>query len=166
MYLYFKILFIFDCTGSSLLQRLFSPLSLCKRGLLSSCCEWASPWGGFSCCRAQALELAGFSHCGTGAQQLWLPGSRAQAQELWHMGLVASERVGSSRIKDQTHFSCIGRRTLYHWAIREATKYHYYHRCPRVYRFLIICFLNIWWQVSRKLGQFCCFAFPVSFSEQ
>ena len=30
-----------------------------------------------------------FSSCGTRAQQLWLMGSRAQAQQLWHTGLVA-----------------------------------------------------------------------------
>ena len=66
MYLYFLMLFIFYCTGSSLLQRLFSPSRCGKRGLLSSCCEWASRGGGFSCCRAHALEPAGFSHCGTG----------------------------------------------------------------------------------------------------
>ena len=32
---------------------------------------------------------AGFSSCGTWAQQLWLASSRVQAQQLWHMGLVA-----------------------------------------------------------------------------
>ena len=31
------------------------------------------------CCTAWALERAGFSSCGTRAQQLWLTGSRAQA---------------------------------------------------------------------------------------
>ena len=34
-----------------------------------------------------------------GLQQLWLPGSRAQAQYLWSMGLVAAQHVGSSWTK-------------------------------------------------------------------
>ena len=42
-----KILFIFDCTGSSL--------------------QWASHCGGFSCCGAQALGHAAFSSCGSQA---------------------------------------------------------------------------------------------------
>ena len=42
---------------------------------------------------------AGFSSCGTWAQQLWLAVSRAQAQQLWHMGPVAPWHVGSSRAR-------------------------------------------------------------------
>ena len=34
----------------------------------------------FFCCGAQALEHSDFSSCGTWVQELWLPGSRAQAQ--------------------------------------------------------------------------------------
>ena len=41
-------LFIFGCTGSSLLL-----------GLFSSCGAWASSCSGFSCCGAQALGLVG-----------------------------------------------------------------------------------------------------------
>ena len=37
-----------------------------------------------------------------------------QAQYLWGKGLVAPSQVGSSRIRDQTHVSCIGGRILYH----------------------------------------------------
>ena len=40
------------------------------------------------------LQVRGFSSCGTWAQQLWLLGSRAQAQQLWHTGLVAPWHVG------------------------------------------------------------------------
>ena len=47
---FFKFLFIFDCTESSLLLGLFSSCS--EWGLLSSCSEWASHSGGFSCCAA------------------------------------------------------------------------------------------------------------------
>ena len=35
--------------------------------------------------------------------------SRAQAQQLWCMGLVAQQHVRSSQTGDQTHLSCIGR---------------------------------------------------------
>ena len=42
------------------------------------------------------------------------PGSRAQAQSLWPMGLVAPWHVESSRIGDQTYVPCIGRQILYH----------------------------------------------------
>ena len=45
--------------------------------------------------RAQAL--------GTGAQWLWLLGSRTQAQQMWHKGLIASRHAGSSQIRDQTY---------------------------------------------------------------
>ena len=62
---------------------------------------------------------AGFSSCGTWAQQLWLPGSRAQAQQLWHTGLVAPQHVGSSRTRAQTRVPCIGRQILSHCTTRE-----------------------------------------------
>ena len=54
---------------------------------------------------------------------MWLPGSRAQAQSLWRMGLVAPRHVGSSWTRDQTRVPCIGRRILNHCATREAL-YH------------------------------------------
>ena len=72
-----------------------------------SCCSmWVSHCRGFPCCGAWAL---GFCSCGTWASSLWFPGSRAQAQYLWHAGLVAPWHVGSSWSKDRTHVSCIGR---------------------------------------------------------
>ena len=37
-----------------------------------------------------------------------------------HMGLVALQQGGSSRIRNWTHASCLGRQFLYHWATREA----------------------------------------------
>ena len=52
--------------------------------------------------------------------QLWLTGSRAQAQQLWRTGLVAPRRVGSSWTRTRTHVSCIGRRILNHCTTREA----------------------------------------------
>ena len=49
-------------TPLGLVLRLFSSCS--EQGLLSSWGAWASHCGGFSCCRAQALGLSGFSSCG------------------------------------------------------------------------------------------------------
>ena len=49
-----------------------------------------------------------------GLQQLQFSGSRAQAQQLWYVGLVTRWHVGCSRTKDQTHKSCIGLWILYH----------------------------------------------------
>ena len=42
-------------------------------------------------------------------------------QEYWSRVAISSSR-GSSRCKDQTHMSCIGRQILYHWATREAPR--------------------------------------------
>ena len=55
---------------------------------------------------------AGFSSCGTRAQQLWFTGSRAQAQQLWRTGLVALWHVGSSWTRARTYVPCIGSRFL------------------------------------------------------
>ena len=63
-------------------------LELCRAGPALRRSPQASHCDGFSCCGAQAL--------GWGLQQLWLPGSRAEAQELRHMGLAGLQRVGSS----------------------------------------------------------------------
>ena len=63
---------------------------------------------------AVASLIAEYRLQGTWAQYLRLPGSRAQAQSLWHMGLLAPRHVGSSWIRGQTHVSCIGRWILYH----------------------------------------------------
>ena len=54
-------IFVFGCAGSSLVARAFS--SFGKQGLLLLMVHWTSHCSGFSCCRAQALELAGFSSC-------------------------------------------------------------------------------------------------------
>ena len=64
-------------------------------------------------------RCAGFSSCGTRAQQLWLVGSRAQAQQLWRTGLVAPLHVGYSQTRDRTCVPCIGRWILNHCATRE-----------------------------------------------
>ena len=71
-----KNLFIFGCSGSSLLPGLFSSRS--ERGPLSSCGVWASDRHGFSCCGAPALgteasvvearrpKCSGSGFCGAG----------------------------------------------------------------------------------------------------
>ena len=55
-----------------------------RRELLSSCGAWASHGCSLSFYRSQAKGRASFSSCGAWAQQLWLPSSRALAQQLWH----------------------------------------------------------------------------------
>ena len=50
---------------------------------------------------------AGFSSCG------------AQPQQLWLMGLVAPQHVGSSQTRDRTRVPCIGRQILNHCTTRE-----------------------------------------------
>ena len=46
------------------------------------------------------------------------------------MGLAAPWHVGSSRIRNQTHASCIGRQILYPWATREAPWWEEKMTCP------------------------------------
>ena len=69
---------------------------------------------------------AGFSSCGMWAQQLWLVGSRARAQQLWSMGLVAPWHVGSSGNRDRTRVPCIGRWILNHCTTREVPLSFYF----------------------------------------
>ena len=116
-----KKLLVFGSAGSLWSCGLFS---VCReQTLLSSGGAWASHWHGFSCCRAWALGCAGFSSCGFWAQWLWFLDSTEQAQELGHTGSVALQHVGSSWIRDRTGVSCIERRSLYHWTIRESPKF-------------------------------------------
>ena len=53
-------------------------------------------------------------------QQLWLLGSRMQAQPLWLPGLVTLPRVGSSQSRGGSCVSWVSRQVLYHWSAREA----------------------------------------------
>ena len=79
--------------------------------------------GGYSLLRCTGFSLlcllllwslgsrcAGFSSCGSQAQQLWLT------------GLVAPQHVGSSQTSARTRVPCIGRRILNHSATREALR--------------------------------------------
>ena len=70
-------------------------------------------------------SLAEHTLQGTWAQSWLTLGSRALAQELWSMGLVAPWHVGSSQIRDQTCVPCIARQILNHWTIREAPPYSF-----------------------------------------
>ena len=90
------------CAGFSLV--------VASMGPRSSCGAWASRGGGYTWCAAWAL----------GAQKLQLPGSKAQARQLWFMGPAVPWHVGSSQIRDWTHVSCIGRWIPIHCATREA----------------------------------------------
>ena len=108
---FFHLLFL-AALGLGALCRLFSDCS--EWGILSSCGVWASRCSGFSC-EAQALECMGFSSCGSRALAHRLSSGGAQT------GLVVPRHVWSSRIRDWTWVSCIGRQILYHWATREAS---------------------------------------------
>ena len=73
----------------------------------------------FSYFRAWDLECMDFSRCSKWTQELWLAGSRARAQWLWHRGLVALWHVESSWTRDWAHVSCTGRQILIHCATKE-----------------------------------------------
>ena len=92
------IYFLFGWAVSSLLHRLFSSGSKWVQlsGYGVQACV-ASHLCGFSCCRRRALGARAASVAVTQAEKLQLPGSGAQAQKLWLMGLVA---LGFSWIKD------------------------------------------------------------------
>ena len=99
----FYFCLLFGCAGSWLLLR----LSLVESGrFLTSCGAWASLRGGFSRCGLRALGRACFSSCSSWAQQCCI-------------GLVSPWLVWSSRTRDQTRVSCIGRQILIHWTTRE-----------------------------------------------
>ena len=66
-----------------------------------------------SCVAEHGLEAARAS--GAAA-----PGSTAQAQYLWYMGLVAPWHLGSSQTRDRTHVSWVGRRIPNPQTTREA----------------------------------------------
>ena len=100
--MWFWLCWVLTCAGSS----------LDAEGALSSCSARAS-----HCVASLVVERR---LEGPWAQQLQLPGSWLQAQQLWRAGLVAPRHVGSSWFRDRTRVSCIGRRILYYWATREA----------------------------------------------
>ena len=90
--------FIFGSGGSSSLHRLFSSG---VRRLLIAVSSLAAEQGLWDV-RASVVV----------APLLWNTGPA--------VGLLASRRVGSSKTRDQTHVSWIGRQILYLWVTREA----------------------------------------------
>ena len=124
----FIYLFIFlDVLGLRCCVRAF--LQLQRAGATLPCGAQASHCGGFSCCRAWALGARASVVVAHGLQQLWLTGSRAQAQQLWRMGLVALQHVGSSWTRARTRVPCIGRRILNHCATREDPSLPIFYDC-------------------------------------
>ena len=69
-------------------------------------CVGFSLWW-FLLLRSTGSRLVGFSSC-----SVW-------AQQLWHTGLVAPQRVRSSQTRARTRVPCIGRRILNHCTTRE-----------------------------------------------
>ena len=97
----YLFIFIFGCVGSSFLCEGF--LQLWQAG--------APLHRG-----ARASHCRGLSRCGAQAPD-------AQAQQLWLMGLIAPQHVGSSQTRARTRVPCIGRQILNHCATREAPKF-------------------------------------------
>ena len=104
----YKIYFIFDYSGSSLLPRLFSRCS--ELGLLFSCGSLCST--GFSLRWLLLLWNTGSRHMGLSSCSSW-------AQQLWCTGLAAPWQVKSSQTRNQTCVPCIGRWILNHWTTGE-----------------------------------------------
>ena len=76
LFIYFLLSWVFiDTHGLLLAVWAFSRWG--EWGLLSSCGGHAPGFTGFSCCRAGALEHAGFSRCTKWAQELQLMGPEA-----------------------------------------------------------------------------------------
>ena len=122
-YYFFKIYFIYlflAALGLCCCVRAFSScgerglLFVAVRGLLIAGSSLVAEHG-LQVCRLSLVVAHGL-------QQLWLAGSRAQAQQLWCTGLVALWHVGSSRTRAQTIVPCIGRWILNQCTMREAPK--------------------------------------------
>ena len=83
-----------------------------KSGLLSSCDAWASHWGGFSCCRAQALGAWASVIAARGLSS-W--GSWALEHGVSSYGSrVTPQHAESSLTRDRTHVPWFGMGSLIH----------------------------------------------------
>ena len=100
------IYFIFGCGGSSLLHAGFSLVVASGGSSSLRCAGFSLRW--LLLLRSPGFRLSGFSSCGTWAQQLW------------SMGLISPQHVGSFRTRAQTRVPCIGRWIFNHCATREA----------------------------------------------
>ena len=95
----------FGCIGSLLLRAGFSLVASSGGYSLLRCVGFSLRW--LLLLQSTGSRHVGFRSCGKWAQQLWLAGSRAQAQELWRTGLVALRQVGSSWTRARTRVPCI-----------------------------------------------------------
>ena len=100
-YVYFLFIYLFWLCWVFIAARRLS-LLVASRGYSSLQCTGFSLWW-LLLLRSMVTRLTGFSSCSTWAQQLWLTGSRAQAQQLWHKVLVVLQHVGSSQTRALTH---------------------------------------------------------------
>ena len=105
-YIFLMTLFIFGCTGSSLLPAGFS---LVAESRCYSLVAWASHCSGFFCCKAgdlgtrdSVVAASGLSSCSSQALE-----HRLSSGGTWN--LAALWRVGPSQTRDQTHVSCTGK---------------------------------------------------------
>jgi len=114
IYLCLTVLGLHYCAGFSPVQRVRATPQLQRAGfsLWWLLVLWSTG--------SRAHRLQQFWHTGS---VVVFPGSRAQALRLWCTGWVSPWHVGSSRTRDQTHVTCIGRQTLYHYTTREAPKW-------------------------------------------
>ena len=94
------------CAGFSLVGEGGGYSLVAVHGLLTVVTSFVAEHG-LQALQAPTVAARGLSSCGP-------LGSRAQAQQLWHMGLGDLQRVGSFWIRDQAWVSCIGRQILSH----------------------------------------------------
>ena len=102
--LFYLFIYFLAALGLRCCVRAFS--SCGKWGYSSLQCMGFSLWW-LLLLRSTGSRHAGFSSCGTWAQQLW------------RMGLVTPRHVGSSRTRARTHVPCISRQILNHCTTRE-----------------------------------------------
>ena len=114
IYLCLTVLGLHYCAGFSPVQRVRATPQLQRAGF--SLWRLLVLWSTGS----RAHRLQQFWHTGS---VVVFPGSMAQALWLRCTGWVSPWHVGSSRTRDQTHVTCIGRQTLYHYTTREAPKW-------------------------------------------
>ena len=127
----FSQLVSFGCIGSSLLHAGFSLVAVSRGYSLLWCAGFSLRW--LLLLWSTGSRRVGFSSCGMRAQQLWLAGSRAQAQQLWRTGLVDLRHVESSQTRARTRVPCIGRRILNHCATRKVPPpFFFYHKREHV----------------------------------
>ena len=81
-------------------------------------------------------------------------------QQLWCTGLVVSQHVGSSRIRDRNRVSFIGRWILYHWAPGEAPilVFFFFFNCCHLFPSLVFFFLRVYWTCC-NIASVLCFYF-------